>query len=63
MAADVYVVASPTPTLYAYPTTLHPTTATQGGAFRDPRRPLITYAAPEPVTPEDIYPLLLVGAL
>lgn len=40
MSSDVYVLASPTPTLYAYPSALHPQAPTLGGgAPFQPYRP------------------------
>lgn len=72
--SDVFVLASPAPTLYVYPDGLHPPTPTSGGAPGRGRYPyvfpILTPVRPDDETDDpaeqrrrDEYALALLGAL
>lgn len=62
--ADVYVLASPQPTLYAYPSQLHPTPTPTGGGGSGVYFTTLTPATSPPLQPADDLPaLLILGAL
>lgn len=63
MSADVFVLPSPTPTLYAFPSQLHPSPpASTGGAPGRDFRPYQPFPF-EPVRPDDEIRLAVLGAI